>query len=64
MIVPRDRRHRGKVIFCEGLDPAAVSRTLYKNGMLRRQDQKHLQCNVKIGNEQRRAYVLTAAILN
>ncbi len=45
-------------------DPVAVARTLFERGMLRKQDDKHLQCVVKIGTDSRRAYVLTAAILD
>jgi putative DNA primase/helicase len=51
-----------KTEFCNGLDPTFVARTLAGRGMLRRQDEKHIQCVVALGNKQRiRAYVLTAA---
>lgn len=51
--------------FCNGLDPTFVARTLAARGMLRRQDGKHIQCVVALGEKQRiRAYVLTAAIID
>jgi uncharacterized protein (DUF927 family) len=54
-----------KAEFCDGLDPTFAARTLAARGMLRRQDEKHLQCVVALGGKQRiRAYVLTAAILD
>jgi putative DNA primase/helicase len=54
-----------KAEFCNGLDPVFVARTLAARGMLRRQDAKHIQCVVTLGEKQRiRAYVLTAAILD
>jgi putative DNA primase/helicase len=54
-----------KAEFCNGLDPTFVARTLAGRGMLRRQDEKHIQCVVALGEKQRiRAYVLTTAILD
>jgi putative DNA primase/helicase len=53
-----------KEVICEGLDPTSVARTLHAHGMLRKQGDKHWQAVVRIGNASRRAYVLTAAILD
>ena len=54
-----------KAEICNGLDPTFVARTLAARGMLRRQDEKHIQCVVALGDKQRiRAYVLTASILD
>jgi uncharacterized protein (DUF927 family) len=53
--------------FCNGLDPNLAARTLAEHGMLRRQDDKNLQCVVApgiSGKKQRiRAYVLTSKVL-
>ena len=53
-----------KTVFCDGLDPSLVARTLYAKGMLRRQDAKHLTCVVAINKTPLRVYVLTAKILD
>jgi putative DNA primase/helicase len=49
---------------CAGHDATMVARTLADRKMLRRQCTDTLQCTVKIGGLAKRAYVLTAAILD
>ncbi len=54
-----------KAEVCAGLDPASVARTLATRGMLRRQDEKNLQCKVRLNDKQTvRCYVLKATILD
>ena len=54
-----------KAEVCAGLDPASVARTLAARGMLRRQDEKNLQCKVRLNDKQTvRCYVLKATILD
>lgn len=54
-----------KAEFCNGMDPEFVARTLYKRGMLRRQDERNLQCKVRVGGGNPfRVYALTAAIIS
>lgn len=52
-----------KAEICAGLDPTMVARVLAERGMLRRQDGRNLQCNVKIDGASKRAYVLLSQIL-
>lgn len=49
--------------FCDGQDPVFVAKTLAANGMLRRQDQKNFASVRKVGGQNVRVYVLTAAVL-
>ena len=51
-----------RVEVCAGIDAKVAARTLAERGMLRRQADK-LQCTVKVEGIAKRAYVLTAAIL-
>jgi uncharacterized protein (DUF927 family) len=54
-----------KAEICNGLDPSFVAKTLASLGMLRRRDERRLQCTVRIGKDQViKAYVLTSAILD
>ena len=48
---------------CAGIDAQFAARTLAERGMLRRQGNDKFQCTVKIEGIAKRAYVLTAAIL-
>jgi hypothetical protein len=41
-----------KTEFCDGLDPTFAACTLAARGMLRRQDAKHIQCTVALGDKQ------------
>jgi putative DNA primase/helicase len=51
-----------RVEVCDGIDAKVAAKTLAERGMLRRQADK-LQCTVKVEGLAKRAYVLTAAIL-
>ena len=52
-----------RVEVCAGIDATMAARTLAERGMLRRQGKGTFQCTVKVEGIGRRAYVLTAAIL-
>ena len=52
-----------RVEVCAGIDAQFAARTFFDREMLRRQGNGTFQCTVKIEGIAKRAYVLTAAIL-